>query len=644
MGSGSRFASTVTLLAAAWLPAVRPSAAQTEAGTSSEAVMADLAASVHRDMACGACHGEEGMPADAERACGACHAAEASAHASGRHSARSPARPSCVTCHGSHRVLAVADPESSAHFARVPGTCAPCHEREAVQYARSVHAPGVVGGRNPHGATCTSCHEAHATGSKRDASAWSSPAHLARTCGACHPRAASAYAGSAHDRAMAALDPDAPTCATCHGAHEVLAVADAFSPVAQLRSATATCARCHAAVRLEGRHIGRVDVVGDFAASFHGLALAAGDRRAANCASCHGAHAVRAASDLESSVHPDNLDRTCGTCHPGAIEGFARGGVHHVPSSGGHRIADGVRWLYLMMIPMVVGGMVVHDVLDFRRRWRKRQGRAALPEPPDGRVEHVRFTRLERAQHWTLAASFVLLAASGFALVFARAPFGVDPVAWERARALVHRSAAGVFLAVVAFHVGWVVSSRRGRAFLRDMVPKLRGPKDLLCRLACCFRLGPPSSNDWRDLVQVLRAGLGLPHDRPRSGRFTYAEKMEYLALAWGAAVMAITGFLLWFEVPVLNRLPYWTIHVATTVHYFEAVLAVLAIVAWHFYFTMFNPDVFPVSRVMFSGRMSHEEMVREHPTAPESLAGDATSGPRGDEGAPGSATTTEER
>lgn len=644
MGSGSRFGRTATLFASAWLAAARPSPAEPEAGAWSQPAVTDLAASVHSDLACTSCHGEEGMGADAERACGTCHAAAASALASGRHSGTSPPlRPGCVTCHGSHRVLAVANPASSAHFARVPGTCAACHEREAVEYGRGVHAAGVLTRRDPHGATCTSCHEAHATGSSRDASAWSSPAHLSRTCGACHPGQASAYAGSAHEAAVASGDRDAPTCASCHGSHEVLAVGDALSPVARVRSATVTCAPCHGAVRLEGRHLGRVDVVHDFDASYHGLALAAGDLRVANCASCHGAHAVRAASDPDSSVHPANLDRTCGACHPGAVEGFARGGVHHVPA-GGHRLADGVRWLYLMMIPMVVGGMVVHDVLDFRRRWRERRGRATPPDPPGARVEHLRFTSLERAQHWTVAVSFILLAASGFAMVFGWGPFGADPVTWERARALVHRSAAALFLAVVAFHVGWVIASRRGRAFLRDMVPRLRGPKDVLCRVACCFRLGPPSTNDWHDLVQVLRAGLGLPHERPRSGRFTYAERMEYFALAWGGAVMAITGLALWFEVPVLNRLPYWTIHVATTVHYFEAVLAVLSIVAWHFYFTMFNPDVFPLSKVMFTGRMSDEEMLREHPAALEAGAGETNGGTNGDERTPGAATPKEKR
>ena len=110
------------------------------------------------------------------------------------------------------------------------------------------------------------------------------------------------------------------------------------------------------------------------------------------------------------------------------------------------------------------------------------------------------------------------------------------------------------------------------------------------------------------------RNRLGLRPARPRYGRFTYAEKMEYFALLWGGVVMIATGLALWFEVPFLNQFPFWSFQLATVVHYYEAILATLAIVVWHFYFTMLNPDVFPISKAMITGGVTREEMEREHP------------------------------
>ena len=111
-----------------------------------------------------------------------------------------------------------------------------------------------------------------------------------------------------------------------------------------------------------------------------------------------------------------------------------------------------------------------------------------------------------------------------------------------------------------------------------------------------------------------MKYNVGLSSEQPRQGRFTYAEKMEYFALVWGGVVMIVTGLVLWFEVPFLNRFPFWSFQLATVVHLYEALLASLAIVVWHFYFTMFNPDVFPLSKVMITGQLTREEMEHEHP------------------------------
>jgi cytochrome b subunit of formate dehydrogenase len=444
------------------------------------------------------------------------------------------------------------------------------------------------------------------------------------TCASCHERAWAAYRASVHAVAVRRDIPHAPTCVECHGSHGVRAAADPLSPVSKFRVSGATCARCHGSVRLTAMHRLPAGVVPDYQQSFHGLSAALGDRRVANCASCHGYHEIRPSRDPRSSVNPANLERTCGSCHAGAGPGFASGGVHHRPDTTGHRMVDLAAVMYRMMIGLTVGLMLAHNAIDFWRRalerWRRRRKggetghRRRGESGADPSPAYVRFTVNERLQHWVLAASFGVLVLTGFALVFSwRVPvLEAERGVWLRAFA--HRAAAVTFMGLAVYHIVYVALTRRGRYNLRALVPRLRSARDLVCRCAACLRLGPPSVSDWRDLVETVKYNLGLRPTRPAMGRFTYAEKMEYLALVWGSVVMILTGLALWFEVPFLNRFPYWAFDLATVVHYYEAVLATLAILVWHFYYTIFNPDVFPLSKAMVTGELERDEMEREHP------------------------------
>ena len=87
---------------------------------------------------------------------------------------------------------------------------------------------------------------------------------------------------------------------------------------------------------------------------------------------------------------------------------------------------------------------------------------------------------------------------------------------------------------------------------------------------------------------------LGLRKAKPQIGRFGYAEKMEYWAVIWGTIIMGVTGLMVWFKMEVTQWLPRWAVDVALTIHYYEAILACLAIIVWHFYHVMFDPDVYP--------------------------------------------------
>lgn len=84
--------------------------------------------------------------------------------------------------------------------------------------------------------------------------------------------------------------------------------------------------------------------------------------------------------------------------------------------------------------------------------------------------------------------------------------------------------------------------------------------------------------------------------------RFSYIEKAEYWAFLWGAVLMAATGLPLWFADWTLRNFPKWVTDVATAIHFYEAVLASLAILVWHLYWTVFDPDVYPMDTSWWSG------------------------------------------
>jgi cytochrome b subunit of formate dehydrogenase len=92
---------------------------------------------------------------------------------------------------------------------------------------------------------------------------------------------------------------------------------------------------------------------------------------------------------------------------------------------------------------------------------------------------------------------------------------------------------------------------------------------------------------------------------------------MEYWAVVWGTMIMGVTGLAIWFKIGVTHWLPRWAIEVATTIHYYEAILACLAIVVWHFYHVIFDPDIYPLNRTCIDGRVSREWLEEEHPLDP---------------------------
>jgi cytochrome b subunit of formate dehydrogenase len=328
--------------------------------------------------------------------------------------------------------------------------------------------------------------------------------------------------------------------------------------------------------------------------SYHGLASRGGSQVVANCASCHGVHNILPSSDPRSTINKANLAKTCGACHPGVNERFAQNKVHvdsRAPADVGSKAVRWIRRIYLALIVVVIGGMLLHNLILWRAKvLARRRAEGAMV---------VRMNPNQRWQHLVLLLSFMVLVVTGFALKYPDSWFAEGLGMGERLRSLTHRVAGVVMIAAGVYHLFYLVLARSGRRLIGDMAPV---PKDAF------------------DALGTMRYYLGLKKTKPEFRRFSYAEKAEYWALVWGVLLMAATGVMLWAKVWVGDLLARWWIDVATAIHFYEAVLATLAIVVWHFYQVFFDPDVYPMNWAWWDGKMSRKHYAEEHPLDAETL------------------------
>jgi cytochrome b subunit of formate dehydrogenase len=127
-------------------------------------------------------------------------------------------------------------------------------------------------------------------------------------------------------------------------------------------------------------------------------------------------------------------------------------------------------------------------------------------------------------------------------------------------------------------------------------------------------RLGMlPGLADVSNAVQTVAYLIGRRKQEPKSGRFDFKQKIEYWAMMWGLLVMGATGLLLMFAIDVTKVLPGVLIPFSKVVHGFEAILAFLSILTWHFYNAHLGRHVFPLDTTIFTGIISRERMLGEH-------------------------------
>ena len=593
---------------------------------------AALAAHEEPDVSCKDCHGthdvvspkvpgskfnESNLPVS----CGECHADVKEAFGQSAHgqafAAGVAGAPNCLMCHR-HDIAGMRPSQDTlSRKIEQEKLCLSCHlDNPDVRartsptsgfiaaYEKSVHGTALTHG-NAGAANCVDCHGSHEMRKGSDQASLVNRTKIPETCGKCHAGIAAEFQQSVHGGALARGSTDAPTCTNCHGEHTIFAHNDPRSPVAA-GNVSAQCASCHGSVRLSEKYGIASTRPATFSDTYHGLAMKGGSVDVANCSSCHGAHNIKPASDPASTVNKANLAATCGKCHPGANQRFAMGAVHVQMTSADEPTLYWIATLYVILIVVVIGGMMAHNGIDFLKKSKRKLAirSGQVTEEQGGHGIYLRMTLNERLQHGALTLSFVLLVVTGFMLRY--------PDAWWVAgirnlsdhvfelRSLVHRIAATVLVASGLYHVYYVSCTSRGRKFILDLMP---------------------AAQDARDAMGIMKYNLGLSPRKPRLGRFSYVEKSEYWALVWGTLVMGITGAMMWFDNTFIGLFTKLGYDVARTIHFYEAWLATLAILVWHFYFVIFNPDAYPMNMSWLKGTLTESEMEEDHPLELEEAA-----------------------
>ena len=566
-----------------------------------------LEPSVHDGFECEDCHEDVELESHEEELepvdCSNCHDDEAETYIKhGRLTVGVDADiPGCASCHGTHDILEPDDEDSQIHPLNMPETCGNCHEnydmtenhkflaKHPVEtYRASVHGRANSQGRYS-AATCNDCHStegtAHRILSPDDPESTINHFTIPNTCGKCHDGVTKDYWDGIHGQLVARGEIESPVCTHCHGEHQIIAKDDPRSSVSHSKVAEATCTPCHESATLNEKYGGPAGRLTSFIDSYHGLKSQAGDVTVANCASCHGAHRILPHTDETSSIYADNLQETCGECHPGISNELAQTKIHEIDPTGEEKWPDFFASMYMMLIGTTLGGMLIYIGLDMFRQTRNAT-----------KGEQVqRMTKWAVLQHSMLLLSFVFLVVTGFALRFSDSWWSLLLFGREGGfplRNLIHRISAVVLMLVSISHL-FYLRGTRGREFIQHIFPSL---------------------DDLVHFRQMISYNLGLRDKRPNFGRFTFGEKFEYWALIWGMIIMAGTGTMLWFDDFVVRFLPKVMLDVFLVVHYYEAWLATISILVWHMYATILNPGVYPMNPSWITGKMPVEQHRHEHP------------------------------
>jgi cytochrome b subunit of formate dehydrogenase len=573
--------------------------------------------SIHGDMECIECHMDlDGVEVEDEHEgeiakvlCVECHddvqeeydlSAHALAFDDDQHLSAN-----CLDCHGSHHAILSYEEENSPTFKmNIDSMCADCHSKPEVLAALYIKGDGPVGLyhesvhskyllENPDeddAPTCISCHGSHKIMRRINPECLTSEMNLPNTCGTCHEKEYDEYMESIHWKGKSRGHQESPGCNDCHGEHRIISAEDEDALTNRLNLSSQICQGCHASKIMMERFGLDANRLESYNRSYHGLSVLRGSPDAATCVSCHEVHAIKSSSDSTASVHISNLEATCGECHDNITADFVEIDMHPVEQETRNPIAYFFKNLYIWLIIITIGGMVIHNTIIYIYHVVKKR-RAHILKPT-----YQRFRPWEVYQHIALFTSFFLLVVTGFALKFPEAGW-VKLLGWlgmdEFLRGWIHRVAAIAMTIVSLIQGAYLLFTKTGRKEFKALIP---------------------TATDVTDFFKSMKYYLRISKEKPKSGRFDYTEKAEYLALIWGVIVMGSSGVILWWPEFFMRFLPAWIFETSEVIHYYEAWLATLSIIVWHWFFVVYHPEKYPMDVTWTNGKMSLKDLEEHHP------------------------------
>lgn len=249
--------------------------------------------------------------------------------------------------------------------------CKRCHFANYTKTLDSIHYAALAAGSRS-APLCTDCHEAHRVERLDEPRS-----RISDRCGRCHTSIYQSYAQSVHGRAL--FDEgnrDVPVCTSCHGVHNIHSATSAAFRL----GITGLCAKCHRDAALMARYGISPQILRTYLDDFHGKTVRFYQRQPraiwpakAVCVDCHGVHDITRTDDPHSPVIKANLLTTCRKCHPDATENFPAAWLsHYQPTPQKAALVYFVRLFYWILIPLMVGGLGIHILIDLWRIARNR--------------------------------------------------------------------------------------------------------------------------------------------------------------------------------------------------------------------------------------------------------------------------------
>ena len=579
---------------------------------------AEFSGSIHAKVACSQCHSQV-SPSHLRACdtitkkvnCAICHSQQVELYNQGIHGqlfkAGNPNAPSCTECHGVHGILSHENFRSPTYPTNIPNLCGQCHretkkaavlykgsEHQIVtNYIESIHGKGLLESGLIVTATCTSCHTAHKQLPAADRASSVNRNNIAATCAQCHKGVYEKYMTSVHAIGMHKDSKDLPACNDCHTAHTIKRTdEDAFR-----FEIMNTCGKCHR------------DIAETYFDTVHGKTSRLGYAKSAKCQDCHGSHEIFPVTDPRSTLSRQNIVVTCAKCHGGTTKrfsGYLTHATHHDPKK-----YPWIFWTFWFMTALLVFTFtlsLLHTLLWLPKSLEMR--RLHPPKPYNqSEKQYVRFPVLYRVLHIIMIICFLTLTMTGMTLKFSYTPWAVfisHLLGGFEVSSFLHRCAAVGLFGIFLTHL-WYICTQKQITW-KNFQESVFGPNSILF-----------GRKDLHEFIATVKWYTGRgPY--PRYGRWTYWEKFDYFAVLWGVMVIGTSGLMLWFPEVFTHILPGWVINVAMIIHSDEALLAAGFIFTVHFFNTHFRPEKFPMDTVIFTGRMSLEELKRERPQEYEAM------------------------